>query len=235
MTYRLAKKMFHILLISLLIFSSQLSAFDKQKEWKKEEATLVKKLEKLEREVEAGNKELSLKKNLDIGSRFDARKNSRLPSSSPYVLDRNNEEGQKDINKPIKYSRKDALNKNEIFSIQNNRPIKNGVHKKSLFSITSSCKISTITNYHHNSKATEAGTIGLRSSRGKKYGPWKANTVDSSGKQDIRYWTVTPKITIPAGTYSIIDSDKKTWSTNTQAKNRGMTQIFGMCHKIQKR
>ncbi len=223
------------LLFSLLIFSSQLSAFDEQKEWKKEEATLVKELKKLEREVEAGNKELSSKKNLDISSRFDAQKNSRLPSSSSYMLNRNNEEGQKDINKPIKYSKRDTLNKNEIFSIQNNRPIKNGVHKKSIFSITSSCKISTITNYHHNNKATEAGTIGLRSSRGKKYGPWKASAVDSSGKQDIRYWTVIPKITIPAGTYSIIDSDKKTWSTNAQAKNRGMTQIFGTCRKIQKR
>jgi hypothetical protein len=40
-------------------------------------------------------------------------------------------------------------------------------------------------------------------------------------------WTCAPNIEIPAGTYTIIDSEPATWSQNVQSGGRGMTVVKG--------
>lgn len=40
------------------------------------------------------------------------------------------------------------------------------------------------------------------------------------------YWAVLPNIEVPAGTYTVIDSDPSTWSYNSQSKGCGFTTIW---------
>jgi hypothetical protein len=41
------------------------------------------------------------------------------------------------------------------------------------------------------------------------------------------YWTVYPNVTLPAGTYTVIDSDPATWSHNAESSNRGFVRVEG--------
>jgi len=115
------------------------------------------------------------------------------------------------------------------------REVKISTAKKTQFSIKRICTISTITNYlYTDGQETVIGTIGLRSSKGKMYGPWQVNAKNALGKDDTNCWIVTPRISIPPRRYTIIDSNKETWSSNSQSRNRGMTQVFGNCKKTTK-
>jgi len=40
-------------------------------------------------------------------------------------------------------------------------------------------------------------------------------------------WTATPNIKLPAGEYTIIDSEPSTWSQNSESGNRGMCTVKG--------
>jgi len=41
------------------------------------------------------------------------------------------------------------------------------------------------------------------------------------------YWTVYPNITLPAGTYTVLDSSSATWSQNSSSGGAGHTRIEG--------
>jgi len=86
------------------------------------------------------------------------------------------------------------------------------------FTVTDSTVITKISNYHYASSDTP-GTISLQESGGAVYGPWDA-VLDG-------YWRVYPNITVPAGTYTIIDSKSGSWSFNLESGNAGMTEIVG--------
>ena len=51
------------------------------------------------------------------------------------------------------------------------------------------------------------------------YGPW---STASDG-----YWSAYPDIELPAGTYTVIDSEPGSWSFNNESGNAGMTEIVG--------
>ena len=87
-----------------------------------------------------------------------------------------------------------------------------------IFTVEDTTVIEKISNYHFASEDTP-GTISLRKSDGTVYGPWDA----------VRdgYWRVYPDITIPAGTYTVIDSKSDSWSYNNESKNAGITEIVG--------
>jgi hypothetical protein len=86
------------------------------------------------------------------------------------------------------------------------------------FTVTDTSLITKISNYHYNSYETP-GTISLQDSSGAVYGPWDA-VLDG-------YWRVYPDITVPAGTYTVIDSKPASWSFNSESGNAGMTEIVG--------
>ncbi|WP_323442357.1 S-layer homology domain-containing protein [Sedimentibacter saalensis] len=86
------------------------------------------------------------------------------------------------------------------------------------FTVTDTSLITKISNYHYNSYETP-GTISLQDSSGAVYGPWDA-VLDG-------YWRVYPDITVPAGTYTVIDSKPASWSFNSESSNAGMTEIVG--------
>jgi hypothetical protein len=83
--------------------------------------------------------------------------------------------------------------------------------------------LTDILTYHWNDgKGTPAGTIALRDANGKTYGPWTA-TLESGV-----YWTAKPSVTIPAGTYTVLDSDPSTWSQNSETGGNGVTTASGI-------
>ncbi|MZQ99016.1 MAG: hypothetical protein GT601_15215 [Acidaminobacter sp.] len=86
------------------------------------------------------------------------------------------------------------------------------------FIVTDPTYIEKISNYHYATSDTP-GTISLHESGGAVYGPWDAVLEG--------YWRVYPKITIPAGTYTIIDSKPDSWSYNSESGYAGMTEVVG--------
>jgi len=235
-------KLLSLGLLFILYHSSILYALEPNID--KEEAALIKQLNELENIVNTGRQQ-SKQEPIDISSRFYNREKSRYQQSQyidePYNENRGEQGDQESDNREEKNqnqeaSRRPSSKSTPIFAINHRGSVRNGVTQETKFSIKSSCKISSITNYHHNNaKGVQPGTIALRSLRGKSYGPWQARATDASGKLNRLYWSVTPKITIPAGTYIIIDSDERTWSTNIQAKKRGITQVSGTCKQAQNR
>lgn len=83
--------------------------------------------------------------------------------------------------------------------------------------------ITQIMTYHWNGgRGSNGGTIALRNTDGKVFGPW-AVTVRNGV-----YWEVNRNITLPPGTYTVIDSDPATWAQNSASGGKGMVEIKGI-------
>jgi hypothetical protein len=86
--------------------------------------------------------------------------------------------------------------------------------------------ITSIRTYHwNNAQGAPAGTHMLRRDDGMTFGPWPV--VASSGFQGAPNvdWTSKPAVTVPAGRYTVIDSNPSTWSQNTLSGGAGFVTI----------
>lgn len=95
------------------------------------------------------------------------------------------------------------------------------------FKLAKPAKLAVISTYHYMDAGLPAsGTLGLRDASGKVYGPWKTTGVDGQGGKKNAFWQARPdNQLLPAGTYTVIDSDPGTWSTNDQAGGVGFTTV----------
>ena len=110
----------------------------------------------------------------------------------------------------------------EIYKIGSDLAVNNG-GKSATFTIEKDVYINDIWTYHWNDgQGTQAGTITLEDSQGNTYGPWQTEL-----HNDV-YWVARPEVTIPADTYTVIDSDPSTWSQNTETKGQGITWMNGI-------
>lgn len=115
----------------------------------------------------------------------------------------------------------------ELFSMTSIMAVNNG-GAPTTFKLTKGSRITELTDYHWNdAKGKEPGTIGLKDENGKTYGPWQASSSPGQGGVPNANWIVTPNIDLPAGSYTIIDSDPATWSQNIDTKGLGMTWVKG--------
>jgi hypothetical protein len=90
-------------------------------------------------------------------------------------------------------------------------------------------KITEITTYHWNdAKGQAPGTIELKDEAGTSYGRWQATSQPGQGGVPNATWIVTPNIDVPAGTYTVVDSDPATWSQNEKTGGAGMTWAKGI-------
>ena len=113
-----------------------------------------------------------------------------------------------------------------ILNTDNTAGVSNGPTASNIFKIDKPHLLTYIRNYHwNNGKGATPGTISLKDQNGKIYGPWQAQGTPGMGGISNANWEVSPKIILPEGTYTIIDSDPKTWSTNAQSGGRGMGQV----------
>jgi hypothetical protein len=91
-------------------------------------------------------------------------------------------------------------------------------------------KITTLQTYHYISGGLPgAGTIGLQAQDGTMYGPFQATGSPGQGDVANAYWTVNlDDLVLPAGSYTIIDSDPSTFSQNGESGGVGMASVWGI-------
>ena len=116
-----------------------------------------------------------------------------------------------------------------VFSNYNSAGVANNPSGSTTFTLSSSRTIYLIQDYHWNSaKGRTPGTIALTSAEGNQYGPWNAKGDPGQGGVPDAYWTVYPNIEVPAGTYTIVDSDPTSWAQNTGSNGLGMSQVYAV-------
>lgn len=119
----------------------------------------------------------------------------------------------------------------EIFTNTNVYSVFNGGTSPK-FSILEPTMIAMVKTYHWNDARGKApGTIGLKDKNGKSYGQWKASSEPGQGGVESAYWKVSPNIELPAGIYTITDSDSSTWAQNKESKGEGMAWVFAATKK----
>ena len=117
-----------------------------------------------------------------------------------------------------------------IFDNWNICGVKNGPTKDTTFTVDAPYFITLIATYHWNygSGALPGGKgISLKDASGKMFGPWSVTTSAGSGGKANVNWECHPGITLPAGTYTIIDPDPATWSQNDGSGNSGFGRVAG--------
>ena len=116
-----------------------------------------------------------------------------------------------------------------VFSNYNSAGVASQPTSPTVFTLAKPKIISHIQDYHWNSaRGAQSGTIGLKSADGKTYGPWDAKGDPGQGGVPNAYLTVYPNIEIPAGTYTIIDSDPASWAHNGGTRGTGMSQVYAV-------
>lgn len=115
-----------------------------------------------------------------------------------------------------------------IFSNGNIYTVYNQPQVPTRFRLGEVMVITMIQDYHwNNGRGTRPGTIALRDSAGRTYGPWKAVGSPGQGGVPNAYWTVSPSIKLGPGEYTIIDSEPSTWAQNSGSGRAGMTIVKG--------
>mgnify|MGYP001067284206 CR=1 FL=1 len=115
-----------------------------------------------------------------------------------------------------------------IFEVGNIGGVNNGPSRETKFSLSAPHTLTLIRNYHWNwGRGATPGTIALKGSDGRTYGPWPTAGQPGQGGVPNAYWTASPNLTLPAGTYTVIDSDPATWSHNGESTNRGFVRVEG--------
>lgn len=121
-----------------------------------------------------------------------------------------------------------AGNERVLFDSMNGYGVGNGPTAPATFTIGQPHVLTSITTYHWNDgRGTRAGTIGLRDAAGRVFGPWAVAGSPGQGGVPNAFWIATPNVTLPAGEYTIIDSEPSTWSQNSASGNRGMSAVKG--------
>jgi len=116
-----------------------------------------------------------------------------------------------------------------IFDNSNKASVDNNPTCSPNFTINEPRRITYIDTYHWNyGQGTEMdGTIGLEKDDGTTYGPWTVQTEPGMNGVPNAYWKCRPDTVIPAGTYTIVDSDPSTWSQNYESGGCGFSKVEG--------
>ncbi|MDD1730269.1 MAG: hypothetical protein LUQ50_14525 [Methanospirillum sp.] len=116
---------------------------------------------------------------------------------------------------------------------ENTDAVTNNPKSPTLITFKSDVHIISLSTYHwNNGQGTPfVGTIGLKDSAGKIFGPWQATGEKGQGGVPNARWTAVPdtdssnRFTFKQGTYSILDSDPETWSANAKSNDQGFCTI----------
>jgi len=116
----------------------------------------------------------------------------------------------------------------ELYYNGNDLAVFNG-GKSPSFTLAKPAKITSVMTYHWNDgMGVAGGTIAFKGSDGKTYGPWPTRTEPTSGPNVSVYWYAEPGVVIPAGTYTVVDSNPETWAKNDESAGLGMTAVKGV-------
>jgi len=116
-----------------------------------------------------------------------------------------------------------------VFDTSNRAAVANRPTAPSTFTLDRAQTILRIVTYHWNGgRGKEPGTIGLRDTAGRMHGPWQAVATPGYGDRPNCYWYVDPGVELPAGTYTVVDSDPATWSQNADSRHRGHVMVWAL-------
>ena len=118
----------------------------------------------------------------------------------------------------------------QLYTVSNGDYATPGVTSASQFTVDwGPVRLLSLKTYHYVAPGglASAGQIGLRSSDGKVYGPWQATGSPGVGGVANAFWTASIDIVLPAGTYTVTDSDPTTWSANAGTHGAGMFWVTG--------
>lgn len=97
------------------------------------------------------------------------------------------------------------------------------------FMLEAPVMLTYIETYHWNyAQGQPGGTIALKDDKGSIYGPWAVQTRPGQGGVPNAYWYAEPQVVLPAGDYTVVDSDPSTWAHNDANGNQGMTLVRGI-------
>jgi hypothetical protein len=88
------------------------------------------------------------------------------------------------------------------------------------FTLSQTSRLDYIRTYHWNGgRGATPGTIWLEGGPNNlRYGPWQTTA-------SATFWVAQPNAGLPPGTYTVFDSDKSTWSYNSQSGNKGFALV----------
>jgi hypothetical protein len=121
-------------------------------------------------------------------------------------------------------------NEVRIFTQATCATVVNNPPSTTVFTIDQPRTITKMGTYHwNNGQGQTPGTIGLMGPNWKIYGPWQAYGEPGMGGVPDAYWIVTiPNgLDLPAGSYTVLDSDPATWAYNSESGNSGIVSIVG--------
>ncbi|NTV95287.1 MAG: discoidin domain-containing protein, partial [Thiobacillus sp.] len=115
-----------------------------------------------------------------------------------------------------------------LFEVGNIGGVGNGPSQATRFTLATPNYITLIRDYHWNSaRGASPGTIAVRDGNGRTWGPWAASGSPGQGGIPNAYWTAHPNVVLPAGTYTVVDSDPASWSHNGESGGRGFVRVEG--------
>jgi len=115
-----------------------------------------------------------------------------------------------------------------IYTNGNIAGVQNNPTREATFTIDATHRVTFIYTYHYFNSGKLPGTIALRHSDGTVYGPWQSAGALGQGGVQNAYWFVRPNVEIKAGSYTVVDSDKATWSQNSGSSGAGFVEIRGV-------
>lgn len=115
-----------------------------------------------------------------------------------------------------------------LFEIASIAAVSNGPTAPSVADLPAA-RVTAIVTYHWNdAQGATPGTVALQAADGTMYGPFPTAGSPGQGGVPNAYWTATVNVTLPAGRYTVIDSDPGTWAWAPDTGGRGMVQIHGV-------
>ncbi len=115
-----------------------------------------------------------------------------------------------------------------IFDNGNIYAVQNGPTEPTVFTLTEPSRIVSIKTYHWNyGRGARPGTIALRSSAGRTYGPWQAKGQPGQGGVRNAYWLAAANVDLEPDEYTIVDSNPATWAQNETSGGAGMASVQG--------
>jgi hypothetical protein len=115
-----------------------------------------------------------------------------------------------------------------LFNNFNSGGVVNQPRTATTFTLATGKVVTAIQTYHwNNGRGKSPGTVKLMSATGKSFGPWQTTGIDGQGGVKGAFWQANPRVSIPAGTYTIVDSDPSSWSNNAQSGYKGFALVQG--------
>jgi hypothetical protein len=115
-----------------------------------------------------------------------------------------------------------------VFDNTNRGRVSSNPRRPTRFTVDEPTRIVKIVTYHWNGgRGAEPGTIALEGRDGRRWGPWEATGTRDLGGASDAFWTAYPDVTIPAGTYRVLDSNPRTWLYNAGSGGSGFSRVEG--------